>query len=516
MKKRSLGVMLVLTVVLVLSVVFAASAFAAAPYITGVDPTSGSNTNYNTYQLKIFGQNFSQILDIDQVTLQQTVWPYDVVYASNPYVVTMLGGDYIACSINTYLESAGTYDVVVDYYTGFGQIVPDEITRAGAFTITGTPPATSPTIASVRPQTAVAGGAAFTLTVNGANFGTSPTVYWNSTALVTTPGGLPNPTATCTAIVPAALIANAGAAQIMVMAGALTSNTVPFVVTAPVPTLTGLNPAQTWAKLISPPAVTLSGTNFQSGNTQVLVNGAVHAATYVSATQMTCQLTAADIANAGTLNFAVRNGASGTPTASLPFTVNAETTIPVVTISGADDLWHNQPVTLTVNASDSQSGIQKVMYLIGSMPFTTLSGTTITVPGPQGGITNGVNSVQVYALDNTGAQSQTAQATVNICTTGPQTEAFAPSSVKKGKSCKISYICNSITPQCSSISIKIYNSNGAVKKSVNGGTKTSNQKYSISFTCNLSPGKYKVKVFATDAAGNAQSAMDTDSFQVTK
>ena len=196
--------------------------------------------------------------------------------------------------------------------------------------------------------------------------------------------------------------------------------------------------------------------------------------------------------------------------------MNAETTIPVVTLSGADTQWHNQPVTLTVNATDSQSGIQKVMYLIANMPFTTLSGNTITIPGPQGGETNGVNTVQVYALDNTGAQSATAQATVNICTTGPQTEAFAPSSVKKGKKCKISYVCDSITPQCSNIQIKVYNSNGNVKKTINAGTKTSGQQYSVSFTCNLSPGKYKVGVQAVDAAGNAQSSMDKDSFQVTK
>ena len=262
--------------------------------------------------------------------------------------------------------------------------------------------------------------------------------------------------------------------------------------------------------------MTLSGTNFQT-TAQVLVNGAVHAATYVSATQITCQLTAADIANPGTLNFAVRNGASGTPTASVPFTVNADTTQPTVAISGGDDAWHNSAVTLTVSATDSQSGVQKVMYSInGSSPsWTTLTGNTITVPGPQGGIINGANNVQVYAIDNTGTQGPTASATVNICTTGPQTEAFAPASVKKGKTLKISYIANSITPQCT-MQMKIYNSNGAVKKSANLGTKPSSTKYSTSFNCKLSPGKYKVKIFATDAAGNAQSSMVVDSFQVTK
>jgi hypothetical protein len=515
MKKRTFGVVLTVAIVLVLSIAVVASA-SAAPYITGVSPTSGSNTNYSTFTLKIFGQNYAQILDIDSVTLEMSNYPFDVIYASDPYVVNQLGGDYIACDISTYLESAGSYDVVVDYFTGFGQTIPDEMYKAGAFTVIGTPPVTGPTIASVRPESAIAGGPSFTLTVNGANLGTNPTVYWNSTALVTAPGGLPNPTATCTAIVPASLIAVAGNAQISVMSNGLLSNYIPYHVTAPVPTLTSLNPATTWAGYRTPPLVTVTGTNFQSG-AQVFVNGVVHASTFVGATQLTVQLSAADIAAAGTLNFVVRNGASGTPTATVPFTVNAETTMPVTTITGADSAWHNQPVTLTITATDSQSGVWKTMFGIGaSMPWTQLTGSTLTVPGPMGGDPNGVNVVSAYAIDNCNVSGNPpVQATVNICTTGPQTEAFAPSSVKKGKSLKISFIADSITPQCD-ITVKIYNSSGVQKKAVQVGQKDSNQKGSTSFTCNLSPGKYKVKVFAVDAAGNNQSSMSADSFQVTK
>jgi len=521
MKKRSFGVLLTVAIVLVLSLALVASA-SAAPSLTSVDPTGKSASNVGNFQLKIYGQSLTDFIGTPSVYLEQVVWPYDEIQATNVTVVPMLGGDYISCEISTYHESAGAYNVVVAGWWLIGQPV-QYLTLPGAFTVTGSPPTTNPYIASIRPESATAGGAGFTLTVNGANFVTGlvnpSVVYWNSTPLATTPGGLPNPTAVCTAAVPAALIANPGNAMITVhnplLGGDAVSNAVAFSITTPLPTLTSLNPATTWANFVTPPSVVLTGTNFQS-TAQVLVNGAVHASTYVSATQMTVQLTAADIASAGTLNFAVRIGSSGTPTATLPFTVNAETTAPVVTISGADDLWHNQPVVLTVNATDSQSGVQKIMYSIGTMPATVLVGTTITVPGPQGGVTNGVNEVSVYAIDNCNTSSTPVKATVNTCTSGPDTEAFAPSSVKKGKTCKISYVCNSITPQCNNIKIKIYNSSGVVKKSVNGGTKASNQKYTIQFNCNLSPGKYKVRVYATDAAGNPQDSMDTDSFQVTK
>ena len=515
MKKRTFGVVLTVAIVLVLSMAVVASA-SAAPYITGVSPTSGSNTNYSTYTLQVFGQNFADMLDVDQVTLEMTNYPFDVIYASDPYIVNQFGGDYIACDVNTYLETAGSYDVVVDYYSMLGQYVPDEIYKGSVFTVTGVPPVTNPTIASVRPESALAGGPAFTLTVNGANLGSNPTVYWNSTALITSPGGLPNPTATCTALVPASLIASAATVQISVMANGLSSNPIPYHITAPMPTLTGLNPATTWAGYRTPPSVTLTGTNFQSG-AQVYVNGALHASTYVSANTITVQLAAADIAGAGTLNFAARNGATGTPTATVPFTVNAENSMPVTTITGADSAWHNQPVTLTIMASDSQSGVWKTMFGIGtSMPWTQLTGSTLTVPGPMGGDPNGVNVVSAYTIDNCNVSGNPpVQATVNICTTGPQTEAFAPASVKKGKNLKISFIATSITPQCN-ITLTFYNSSNVVKKTVKVGQKDSNQKSSTSFVCNLSPGKYKVKVLAVDAAGNNQSSMSADSFQVIK
>jgi hypothetical protein len=521
MKKRSLGILVVLVVVLVLSFAMAASASAATPYLTSCSPTSASNSTWGSQDFMIYGQNLDEFIGDVDVTLYQRSAPYDVIYATDPFIETLFGGGYVDCYINTYGESAGAYDVEVSGYWLIGQQYPTSIYLNNAFTVTGQSPITTPYIASVQPNTKDAGAAAFQMTVYGNNFptgvGSTPTVYWNSTALNTTV----NSGTQLTAIVPATLVASPATASITVKvttstfpSTTVTSNAVAFVVTQAQPTLTSLSPASTWAKLITPPTVVLSGTNF-TAQSQVIVNGVARNATFINANQISVALSAADIANPGTLNMAVRNGSLGTPTATLPFTVNAETSLPVVTISGADDAWHNQPVTLTVNATDSQSGIQKVMYLVGNMPFTMLSGNTITVPGPQGGVINGVNTVQVYALDNTNAQSTTAQATVNICTSGPDTEAFAPSSVKKGKTLKISYIANSITPQCN-CTLKIYNSSGAVKKTVKLNERNSNQKYSTSFTCNLSPGKYKVALLAVDAAGNQQDSMDKDSFQVTK
>lgn len=521
MRRRTLGMVVLVVVVAVLSLGIVATA-SATPSLTSVQPTSANTNNPGSIELKIFGQNLTDFLGTPDVYLEQSNWPYDDIYANSVIVVPMLGGDYIDCYISVYGETPGAYDVDVSGYWLIGQMTPMTLTLSSAFTVTGTSPVTTPYIASIRPESATAGGSAFTLTVNGSNFATglsSAVVYWNTSALSTS-AGIVNPTAVLNATVPASYIASPGVALITVVnpapGGGVTSNSIAFYINAALPTLTSLNPTSAWAKYITPPLVTLTGTNFQSG-AQVLVNGVVHASSYVSSTTMTVQLTAADIANAGTLNFAVRNSSSGSLTATLPFTLNADTTAPVTTISGADTNWHNTPVTLTVSVTDPNGpGVQKTYYGIGMTPSIVLSGATITVPAPAGGSGDGPQLVQAYSVDNCGnSETPPAQATVNICTVGPTTDAFAPSSVKKGKTLKIGYQADSITPTCT-ITIKIFKSNNTVAKNINVGQKPSNQQGSYKFTCNLAPGKYKVKIYATDAAGNAQSSMSGDSFQVTK
>ncbi len=513
---RTRGLLLLLTMIgaVLLSLAAAAGAL-AAPQLTSVTPSSASASASKATELKINGQDLTEFSGTPTVSLQQTAWPYDSVSAYDVSVVGMLGGDYIDCYVNTHGETAGTYDVVVTGTWLVGQPV-QTLTLSGAFQITGSSPVTALTIASLSPKTKQAGEAAFTLTVNGANFGTSPTVYWNGSPLATKPGGMPNPTATCSATVPAALIASPGTYMITVSNGSATSSSAAFTVTASTPVLSSLSPPGTWARLVNPPLVTLAGSNFQS-SAQVLVNGAVHASTYKSATQLTVQLTATDIAYPTTLNFAVRNSSGGALSSTLPFTLNADTTSPVTTISGADAAWHNTPVTLTVSATDAGGpGVQKTYYGIGVSPTSVLAGSTVTVPAPAGGAGDGQIVVQAYSVDNcANVEAPPATATVNICTKGPETSVSAPAGVKKGKTCTIKYECDSVTPQCTA-TMKIYKSNGSVAKSFSLGTQTSDKQYAKSFTCNLAPGNYKVKVFATDAAGNAQSSMQTDAFSVTK
>ena len=73
---------------------------------------------------------------------------------------------------------------------------------------------TIPAITQLMPNDATAGGAAFTLTVNGNNFSTKAVVNWNGTAQTTNTTYVS--ASQLTLAVPAASIANAGTVQVTV------------------------------------------------------------------------------------------------------------------------------------------------------------------------------------------------------------------------------------------------------------------------------------------------------------
>jgi hypothetical protein len=83
-------------------------------------------------------------------------------------------------------------------------------------------PNSVPSISSVTPQSATAGGAGLTITVNGSGFSSNSTVNWNGTDRATTGNGTQ-----LTATITAADIATVGAAQITVVTPAWWRNVEP-------------------------------------------------------------------------------------------------------------------------------------------------------------------------------------------------------------------------------------------------------------------------------------------------
>jgi len=237
------------------------------------------------------------------------------------------------------------------------------------------PTTTSP----LSPASGTAGEPAFTLTVNGTNFFHASQVNWNGSFRVTT---YVSPTQLKAAIL-ASDIATAGSALVTVtnpktnsLGGGASTPALTFTINNPMPTATSLMPANAWA---GSPAFTLTvtGTNFVNGSV-VIWNKINLATTYVSATQLTAAVSAADIAKVGTASVTVFNPApptgGQTSKTALTFTIVPQV-LPVFSPTGGT-YGAGQWVTIT----DAAAGATIYYTTDNTTPIT--SATTLTYTGP--------------------------------------------------------------------------------------------------------------------------------------
>jgi hypothetical protein len=189
----------------------------------------------------------------------------------------------------------------------------------------------------------------------------------------------------------------------------------------PAPTITGLNPTSATAGG-SAFTLTVNGTNFM-GSSVVRWNGSNRITTYVSATQLTAAIAAADIVTAATASVTVFNPAPGGGTSnSVPFTVNPNTGNPVPTITGLNPssaTLGGGGFTLTVNGTNfiSSSVVRwkgadrtttyanstKLTAAVLASDIAAVGSASVTVfnPAPGGGTSNAVSfsistSVKTY------------------------------------------------------------------------------------------------------------------------
>ncbi len=180
-----------------------------------------------------------------------------------------------------------------------------------AVPLTATNP--KPALASLSPTSATAGGAAFTLTVNGSGFLSSSVAQWKGSNRTTTFVS----DSKLTAAITAADIATAGTAQVTVVnpaPGGGTSSALTFTINTagapnPVPALNSISPASATAGGAAF-TLTVNGSGFLSSSV-VQWNGSNRTTTFVSSTQLTAAITAADIAAAGTARVTVVNPSPG-------------------------------------------------------------------------------------------------------------------------------------------------------------------------------------------------------------
>jgi uncharacterized protein (TIGR03437 family) len=271
-----------------------------------------------------------------------------------------------------------------------------------AVTLTIVTPAGVPVLTSLSPSGAKAGGAAFTLTVNGSGFVMGMTslmgpvpeaVLWNGTALSTTFVSATQ----LTAAIPAGDIASAGASQITVVnPSGFASNALAFTINSATPQITVTNDAS-FATQISPGSLvalfgngnvlataTVSGFSLplptSSNGTSVTINGFPCPLVYVSPSQINLQ--APMELQPGTAPVVVNNNGQAFST-----TVQVLAAAPGIFTTdyyanGGVGILQDSATGTVLNANNPAAPSQNVtMYFTGVGPVTNSPGTGMAAPG---------------------------------------------------------------------------------------------------------------------------------------
>jgi uncharacterized protein (TIGR03437 family) len=252
------------------------------------------------------------------------------------------------------------------------------------------------------------------ITITGSNFVSTSQVRYNGLPLLTT--AFVSPTQ-LTATIPADRFGRAGVANITVFnqvvstgqgqpLGGGSSDPLPFTINNLVPTLTSLSP-NTRLATDTGFTLTVNGTNFVSDST-VKFNGANRTTTFVSATQLTAAIGAADIASPGTPSVTVTNPApGGGESNALTFNVAQPPPAPTITsLSPGFAIVGGQQFTLTVNGTnflansvvrlnntDRVTTFGSATQLTATIPATDIAtqgrvNITVFSPAPGGGTSN--------------------------------------------------------------------------------------------------------------------------------
>jgi len=318
------------------------------PTILNLAPTS-INAGSGGFTLTVNGTGFSAITS-------------SVNWNGGPRATTFVSSTQVTAAIPASdLTSAGVNGVTVD--NAFGR------SNVALFTV-------RPTITSLSPPSAIAGGPAFTLLVNGAGFiCDGDLVLWNGSA---------RPATGCTGTqlavtIPASDIVSGGSASIIVESNGVQSSPATFVINNPVPVISGLSPSSVLAGS-GAFTLTVNGSNFVP-NSSVRLNGVPYSTTYVSGTQIRASISASVASQATTANVTVFNPVpAGGTSNSVAFTVAT----PRVTVSPESLNFGDILVGSTAVRNLTLSNLENVSFQVSAStsagsPYT-IAPSTFTLP----------------------------------------------------------------------------------------------------------------------------------------
>ncbi|HEX4945114.1 MAG TPA: hypothetical protein VFZ34_00435 [Blastocatellia bacterium] len=204
--------------------------------------------------------------------------------------------------------------------------------------------------------------------------------------------------------------------------------TLDITINNPVPTLASISPNLATAGSASF-TLTVNGTNFNN-NSVVQWNGAARTTTFVSATQLTAAISAADVLNAGSATVTVFNPTPGGGTTSgQTFTINNP--VPTLTSLGpATVVAGSAGFTLMVNGTNFNAS--SVVQVGGTNRATTfVSDTKLTVAMTQAEIAN-AGTLNITVVNPAPGGGTTAPQTLTITNPAPTLTSLSPTSATTG------------------------------------------------------------------------------------
>lgn len=189
---------------------------------------------------------------------------------------------------------------------------------------------------------------------------------------------------------------------------------------------------------------------------------------------------------------------------------------PTTAASGADDLWHNRPVTVTLVAADNPggSGVAYTEYKLDQGSWTRA--TSLVVPAPADHSNDGTHTVLYRSVDGAGNVETPRICSVNIATCAPKPVADHAATVAHGRTATLAFSVGEPRTGLATahVTIKVKTPAGRLVTTLTRGAAALNTPLVARFTCRLAAGHYRFFVYATDAAGNTQSSVGANRLTV--
>ncbi len=285
-----------------------------------VSPAILTITSTSPLPSGVVGIDYSQTLS---ATGGQPPYSWSVVAGSLPAGLALASSTGVLSGTPS---AVGTINFTVQVSDG-AQPTPQTTTKVLSLAVT----ATAPILSSLNPSSAIAGGPAFTLTVNGSNFVSNSTVRWNGSNRTTTFVS----SSQLTAAIPAADIATVGTASITVLnPGPSTSNALTFTISGPGLTITTNSPLPQGTVGTSY-SQTIAASGGTAPYTWSLSSGSLPTGLTLNAGTGTISGTPSAVGNT-TFTVRVSDSASASVTKQFQLSISS-TAAPTFTISGIPD-----------------------------------------------------------------------------------------------------------------------------------------------------------------------------------